>query len=214
VRILALDAALGPCSAALVEDGVLLAQHRSDDPRGASAALPGLVASVLSDSPGGFAAIAVTVGPGSFTGVRAALALAHGLALGAAVPITGVTSMEAIAAACPPVAGRALWVAIDTRRARIFLGRGEEITVVAPDDLPDTAGPVALAGDAAQDAAARLTARGHDVMLTGIGGIDAHHVGLAGAQRLGGAMALREAQPLYVEPPEARPAAMGRPAPA
>jgi tRNA threonylcarbamoyladenosine biosynthesis protein TsaB len=198
----------------LVEDGVLLAQHRSDDPRGASAALPGLVASVLSDSPGGFAAIAVTVGPGSFTGVRAALALAHGLALGAAVPITGVTSMEAIAAACPPLTGRALWIAIDTRRARVFLGRGETITVVAPDDLPNPEGPVALAGDAAEDVATWLTARGHDVSLTGIGGIDAYHVALAGALRLGGAMALREAQPLYVEPPEARPAAMGRPAPA
>ena len=43
MRILALDAALGPCSAALVEDGVLLAHRRSDDPRGASAILPGLV---------------------------------------------------------------------------------------------------------------------------------------------------------------------------
>jgi tRNA threonylcarbamoyladenosine biosynthesis protein TsaB len=214
VRILALDAALGPCSAALVENGILLAQHRSDDPRGASAALPGLVASVLSDSPGGFAAIAVTVGPGSFTGVRAALALAHGLALGAATPITGVTSMEAIAAACGPTPGRDLWVAIDTRRTRVFLGRGEAITVVAPDDLPDPAGPVALAGDAAQDVAARLAARGHDVILTGIDRIDAHHVGLAGARRLAGVMPPREAQPLYVESPEARPAAMGRPAPA
>lgn len=212
MRILALDAALGPCSAALVEDGVLLAHRRSDDPRGASAILPGLVAAVLAERPGGFAAIAVTIGPGSFTGVRAALALAHGLALGAGAPITGVTSMEAIAAACPDP-GRALWIAIDTRRAgRVFLGRGEAVSVVTPDTLPDPAEPISLAGDAAEQVATWLAARGHAATLTGVRSIDAHYVGCVGARSLAGAV--RAAQPLYVEAPEARPTAMGRPAPA
>ena len=122
MRILALDAALGPCSAALVADGALVAQHVSHDARGASAALPGLVAAVLAGR--GFDAVVVTVGPGSFTGIRAALALGHGLAIGAGVPIFGVTSMAAIEAAWAPVPGAVLWIAIDTRRGRVFLGRG------------------------------------------------------------------------------------------
>lgn len=204
MRILALDAALGPCSAALVADGVLLAQHRSSDPRGASAALPGLVADVLAEAGAGFDAVAVTVGPGSFTGIRAALALGHGLAIGAGVPIYGVTSVAAIAAAWIPVMGAELWVAIDTRRGRVFLGRGGTITAVALDTLPQPNGAIMLAGDAA---AAVLDRIGGEA--TGIGHIEAHYVAVAAAlpdNRV-------NPQPLYVEPPEARPSTALRPAP-
>jgi tRNA threonylcarbamoyladenosine biosynthesis protein TsaB len=214
MRVLALDAALGPCSVGLVEGDLRLAQRQSDDPRGASAALPGMVADVLAESPGGFAAVAVTVGPGSFTGVRAALALAHGLALGAGVPIVGVSSIEAIAAALPPQDGRAVWVALDTRRGRVFLGRGDRIDVTPLAALPATGGPVLVGGDAAEDVAAALAERGEDVMLAGISRIDACDVGRVGAQRLAGSMAPLAALPLYVEPPEARPQPALRPTPA
>ena len=50
--------------------------------------------------------VAVTVGPGSFTGIRAALALAHGLALAAGVPVIGVTVGEALADALPHLGDR------------------------------------------------------------------------------------------------------------
>ncbi len=209
MRILALDAALGPCSAALVADGALLSQHRSSDPRGASAALPGLVEAVLAESgpESGprFDAVAVTVGPGSFTGIRAALALGHGLAIGAGVPIFGVTSVEAIAAAWTPVADTALWVALDTRRGRIFLGRDGTIAAVALDALPEPDGPIMLAGDAAAAVAERIAAP-----LTGIGQIEAQFVALAAASPENRVAP----QPLYVEPPEAQPTTAKRPAPA
>jgi tRNA threonylcarbamoyladenosine biosynthesis protein TsaB len=204
MRILALDAALGPCSAALVADGVVLAQHHSSDPRGASAALPGLVEAVLGQSGPGFDAVAVTVGPGSFTGIRAALALAHGLAIGAGVPVFGVTSVAAMAAAWAPVAGTTLWVAIDTKRGRIFLGRNGALSAVALDALPEPDGPIALAGDAAAMVAERIAAS-----LTGIDHIEAQFVALAAASPANRVAA----QPLYVEPPEARPASSMRPAP-
>ena len=72
-----------------------------------------LVADVLAEagwSPASLDLIAVTVGPGSFTGIRAGLALAHGIGLAAAVPVIGVTTGEALAHAVSPVlAGRALW---------------------------------------------------------------------------------------------------------
>ena len=214
MRILALDAALGPCSVSLVEGDVRLAQRQSDDPRGASAALAGMVADVLAESPGGFAAVAVTVGPGSFTGVRAALALAHGLALGAGVPVVGVSSVEAFAAALPQLGGRAAWVALDTRRGRVFLGRGDRIDVTPLADLPAPGGPVLIAGDAAAEVAAALVERGVDVLLTEISRIDAYHVGRVGAQRLAGSLPPLAALPLYIEPPEARPQPALRPAPA
>jgi tRNA threonylcarbamoyladenosine biosynthesis protein TsaB len=204
MRILALDAALGPCSAALAADGALMAQHVSRDARGASAALPGLVANVLAEAGGGFDAVAVTVGPGSFTGIRAALALGHGLAIGAGVPIFGVTSMAAIAAAWTPVPGAALWIAIDTRRGRVFLGRDGAIASVALDALPVPPNQLMLAGDAAPAVAAQIGGE-----LTGIDQIMAYDVALAAASP-----ANRVApQPLYVEPPEARPARPLRPAP-
>ncbi len=213
MRVLALDAALGSCSVAMVEDGAQLARHASADPRGATSALPGLVALVLAESPG-FDGVAVTVGPGSFTGVRAALALAHGLALGAGVPIVGVTSIEAMASAAGQD-GPDLWVAIDNRRGRMFLSRGAgPIEVTAIDALPTPNVPVAVAGDAAAAVVAALAARGGDAMLAGIDGVDATHVARIGAQRLAGEIPPLAAQPLYVEPPEARPQPALRPLPA
>jgi tRNA threonylcarbamoyladenosine biosynthesis protein TsaB len=204
MRILALDAALGPCSAALLADGVLLAQHVSRDARGASAALPGLVEAVLAEAGGGFDAVAVTVGPGSFTGIRAALALGHGLAIGAGTPIFGVTSMAAIAAAWTPVPDSTLWIALDTRRGRVFLGRDGAIGPVTLDALPPPPACLWLAGDAAASVAAQIGGQ-----VTGIDQIEAQHVARAAA-----IPANRVApQPLYVEPPEARPAASMRPAP-
>src|ERR1700744_4770065 len=168
MRVLALDAALGPCSVGLLDGDLRLAQRPSDDPRRAGGPPPGMVADVLAESPGGFAGIAVTVGPGSFTGVRAALALAHGLALGANVPIVGVSRIEAIAAALPQHDGREAWIALDTRRGRVFLGRGARIDGVSLTDPPTPGGPIPLAGDAAADVAAALAGRGLDVELAGI----------------------------------------------
>ena len=203
MRILALDAALGPCSAALVWDGTVLAEAKSGDPRGASAALPGLVQAVLA-GPGapGFDAVAVTVGPGSFTGIRAALALAHGLAIGAGVPVIGVTSLAAFEAAWTKVAGQTLWVAIDTRRGGVFLARDGAIIALAMDALPQAGPGVVLAGDAAMAAAAQCGGA-----FTGLDRIEARHVAAAAA---GGHRV--EPQPLYIVAPEAR-AQAARPAP-
>ena len=217
MRILALDAALARCSAAVLEGDTVLAHEAAPGGRGQPALLAPMAQRVLAAA--GIAApaldgIAVTVGPGSFAGLRSAISLAQGLALAIGRPVVGVRVAEALAAtlALPP--GRALWVAIDSRRNRIFLDRDGQIAPVALDALPRPPGPIALAGDAAIAVACRLAASGANVMLTDARLPDAVAVARVGALRLSGALPPLEAQPLYIDPPEAKlPAGGLRPAP-
>ena len=146
--------------------------------------------------------VAVTVGPGSFTGLRAALALAHGIGLGAGVPMAGVTVGEAL---FDPGEPRAQWAAIDTRRGRVFLECGGEVWPVALDDLPAPSGPLVVGGDAAAAVADRLRARGFDVALGPVLPMPAG-IAMAALRRAAAGLPTRPAQPLYVDPPEARPA--------
>jgi tRNA threonylcarbamoyladenosine biosynthesis protein TsaB len=218
VLILALDAALARCSAAVLRDGAVIAERREAGGRGQASVLPGLVADVLAAAGTAatrLGAVAVTIGPGSFTGIRAALALAHGIGLAIGRPVVGASVAEALAEACAATLdGRTLWTAIDSRRGRVFLGVEGVWQPAALDALPAASGPVAVAGDAAIAVAARLAARGDDVLLTDARLPEARHVALAGARRLGGALPPLAAQPLYIDPPEARlPAGGLRPAP-
>ena len=68
---------------------------------------------------GALDALAVGHGPGSFTGIRSAVAAARGLALAAALPVLGVGTLEALAAAVPDAEGT-LVAAIDARRGQVY----------------------------------------------------------------------------------------------
>jgi tRNA threonylcarbamoyladenosine biosynthesis protein TsaB len=220
--ILALDAALSRASAAVVRDGTLLSQHRAPSGHGRSAALATMAEAVLAAagvSAASLDAVAVTVGPGGFTGLRAALALAHGIALGAGCPVVGVTVGEAIAEAFPRLGARRLWTAIDSRRGRVFLDRGprgaeDDIGAFELAHLPRPDGPVAIAGDAAIVVAAGLAASEADVALTDLREPLPRHVAVVAVRRLAGELPPREALPMYVDPPEAKlPAGGLRPPP-
>jgi tRNA threonylcarbamoyladenosine biosynthesis protein TsaB len=218
MRILALDAAVGRCAAAIVIDGQAIAERSADAVRGHAAVLPAMARDVLAEA--GIAissldCVAVTVGPGSFTGIRAGLALAHGLALAAHIPCVGVTVGETLADSLPHLGDRQLWVVIDSRRGRVFLERSENVIAVALECLPAPEGKIAVAGNAAAAVAARLAARDADVMLTDARLPMPRQVAVVAEQRLRGELRRLPAQPLYVDPPEARPSAAGlRPPPA
>jgi tRNA threonylcarbamoyladenosine biosynthesis protein TsaB len=102
--ILAIDTALDACSAAVLdtETAELLAQESLPMKRGHAEALMPLIARVMQSAQLAFTAldrIAVTSGPGSFTGLRVGISAARGLALAAGKPAVGLTTLSAYAAA-------------------------------------------------------------------------------------------------------------------
>lgn len=213
MRILALDGSLARASAALWAGGAVVAHRAVGGERIQPTTLPPLAEQVLRDA-GALDAVAVVVGPGGFTGLRTAIALAEGIALGRGVPVIGVTTGEALAAALPEAtrAARAVWAAVDTKRGTVALERiapgalcaHAAPLVVAERDLPRPEGAVAVAGDAAPPVAARLLARDADAMLTASRLPDAGAAALVAALRLAGAIPPRGAAPLYAEPPAVR----------
>ena len=205
--LLTLDAALGGCGAGVVRDGVVLGERRQAGGRGSAAVLPAMAEAVLREAKvaaSDLDAVVATVGPGSFTGVRAALALGHGIGLAAGVPVWGVSVGMAMRAGV--LVGRPVWVAVDSRRGRVFLDDGERVIGVELDGLPAPAGAVAVAGDAAIAVASRLAGRGFDVMLLDAREVRAVGIALASLRAM-------EARPLYVDVPEARAGRGMRPAP-
>lgn len=208
MRALALDSAVGRCAVAYVAGAVTIGEHQ-DAARGQPGILAAMAQRVIATA--GIAVheldlIAVIVGPGSFTGIRSALALAHGLGMAAGVPVVGVTVGEALQAALPLLGRRALWTAVHSRPGRIFVETADRVLSLPLAGLPVPDGPVAIAGTASAEAASRLAAGGANVMLT-----DACYpagAAIAGVaiRRLRGELPPRPAEPLYVDAPEARPA--------
>lgn len=124
--VLALDTALNVASAGLwdSEAGIVLSRESLALERGHEAALLKLVQRAMAALPGGFAAldrIAVTIGPGSFTGLRIGVAAARAFGLVTGKPVVGVSGLAAFAATevQQPRQGIIL-AAVDARRGRVF----------------------------------------------------------------------------------------------
>jgi tRNA threonylcarbamoyladenosine biosynthesis protein TsaB len=125
--ILAIDTALDACAAGVLDTvaGRLIAQESQAMKRGHAEALMPLIARVIEQSGIAFAAldrIAVTTGPGSFTGLRVGLSAARGIALAANKPVVGLTTLTAYAA--PLVSENCehpIISAIDARHDHVYL---------------------------------------------------------------------------------------------
>jgi tRNA threonylcarbamoyladenosine biosynthesis protein TsaB len=124
--VLALDTALNMASAALWDSdaGAEIARASISQVRGHEGSLFGLVERVIAELPGGFARIdriAVTVGPGSFTGLRIGVAAARAFGLATGAPVVGISTLAAFAAAgLRPGRQGVLVAAVDGRKGRVF----------------------------------------------------------------------------------------------
>ena len=213
LAILALDTAGNSCSVALWRGGAVAAQDFEAMPRGQSERLFPMISGVLEAANLGFAdldGLAVTVGPGAFTGVRIGLAAARGLALARSLPLFGATSFEVAAFAVPEEvrAGRLLAVALDSKRADLYVQafghaapppaalRPESLDAYLPE------GALLLTGSGLDQARPALAAAGRDVTAwTACEPAATALVRLAVSQGLPESGADRPA-PLYLRPPD------------
>jgi len=125
MKVLAIDCAASLCAACVYDAAAGLELGRSvlDLGKGHAEHLMAVIAEALkaaeTDYPG-LGAIAVSVGPGSFTGLRVGVSTARGLALALKIPAIGVTTLEALAAeAAVAFPGRAVLAALDAGREEI-----------------------------------------------------------------------------------------------
>jgi tRNA threonylcarbamoyladenosine biosynthesis protein TsaB len=164
VRLLAVDTALGACSVAVLDGDRVLAHRFVLMDRGHAEALAPMVEEAMAEAGIAFARLdrlAVTTGPGTFTGQRVGLAFMRGMRVALNKPLNGVTTLAAMAAQAMAETGLAAGAALhDARRGEVYLeilgSNGPR--VLAFDDaiaaLPP--GSLVLAGTAAPAAAQRL----------------------------------------------------------
>lgn len=98
--ILALDTASPEIAVALAVDGAVVRSRQRDATMDHTRVLLATIDEVLGAESGALTGIAVVLGPGSYAGLRVGLATAQGLALARNVPIRGMSTMQAVAAAC------------------------------------------------------------------------------------------------------------------
>lgn len=133
--VLALDTALETCSAAVLDGDRVLAARAEPMARGHQERLAPLVAEVMAEAGVGFdqlERIGVTVGPGSFTGLRVGLAFAKGLGVALDLPVVGVGALEAMVAETTGFAA----AIIDARRDQVYVqGFRDGVMAGAPHAL-------------------------------------------------------------------------------
>lgn len=209
--VLAIDTSTSACSSALWRDGAVMARRLAVMARGQSEALMPMVAETMAESGLGFAdldLLAVTVGPGAFTGLRIGLAAARGLALASNLPLAGISTPLAVAAAIPVAQrrGRTLLSVIDSRRDEAWVQAYApdltplgEVEALLPAQVAERYRmPVVVAGDGA---AGLLPLLADGVAADAPGWPDAALVAELAARHWTAGTALPP-EPLYLRPPD------------
>jgi tRNA threonylcarbamoyladenosine biosynthesis protein TsaB len=218
--ILAIDTALDACAVAVLDTGSarLIAQASQPMKRGHAEALMPLIAAVMKNAGLPFATldrIAVTIGPGSFTGLRVGLSAARGIALAAEKPVVGLTTLSAYAAPAVSEGGEhPIISAIDARHDQVYVQvvSGEGRSLIEPKVAPiaeavaaSRFGAPRLVGNAAALLAERWPSDAAPPLK-----IDTQTApDIAWVAWLGAAAdpGLSPARPFYLRAPDAKPAA-------
>jgi len=222
MNILALDTSMGACGAAvLTADGRVVAREELMARGHAEALLP-MVAEVMAEAGLDFAKldlIAATLGPGSFTGVRIAIAAARGLALVSGTKLWGTDSLTvmanaALASGAVETGGKPFAVAVDARAAMLYFGlytaAGDKldgpVLIAAGDAVALLPEDVAVSvGSGAEALAAAALQRGRKLQAK-LPELEPGAVALATLAQDAGET-LPALRPLYLRPPDAKPQA-------
>jgi len=227
MRVLALDTSTAACSAAIWQSdgsaGQLLARRYEAMERGQSEALAPMVQTVLHEA--GLAVrhmdfLAVTVGPGAFTGVRIGLAMARALGVSAGLAVRGVPTLLAVAHGLPDTDRVGAWtlVVMDTKRDDVYVQVFDpammpitEPEIIAPEALPaifsriPEGEAVLIAGDAAARVNVHIPGSGYDVtVLPGIFLPDAAVVAEIAMAMGPPSLGMPPPAPIYLRPPYAK----------
>lgn len=226
--VLGIDTATTACSAALWAAGGIVAHRFEEMERGQAERLNPMIGEVMEAAKIGFpelGAVAVTTGPGAFTGLRIGLAAARAVALAVGIPVIGVTTFSALARAVPQAErdGRRLLVAVNGKRRDVFAqtftadgapeGDGASLDPGAGlDVLPE--GRLLIAGDGTPQLRAALADRedagdGPEARIrfsAAVAPPDAGLVAEIGAETIlsEGGKTSEPPRPLYIRPPDAK----------
>ena len=145
MNILSLDTTLNRCSVAVLADDAVLAHEAQELRRCHAEALMPMIQRALGTAGLAFEdldLIAVTTGPGTFTGQRVGLSAARGIGVATGIPVQGVGTMSAIAlAATGTNSGRDILVVLDARRGEFYAQHFPHNSPVWPDHAPPRAIP-------------------------------------------------------------------------
>jgi tRNA threonylcarbamoyladenosine biosynthesis protein TsaB len=217
MRVLALDTALAACSAAVLDtaNGGLVASESLLMARGHAEALLPLVERVMKKSGLAFAnleRVAVTTGPGSFTGLRVGISAARGFGVATGIAVVGVTTLSAYAAPYLADDQIPVVVAIDARHEHVYLqvfGTGGRTLIAA------RLAPLNEAVRAASEAPARIVGSAAKAVASGLAKtapapviVDAREApDIAWVAQIGAAVTEAQAppKPQYLRAPDAQP---------
>ena len=220
MRLLALETATLAGGAALLEDGRLVGESRLDIALTHSERLMAVVDRLLRDcawETASLGALAVSVGPGSFTGLRVGAATAKGLALALEIPVAPVPTLDALAATLP-FAEAPVCPLLDARKGEVYcslyrwtgsaMERQWDYLALPPEEAAARlSAPVIVLGDGVAACRPYLARLG-----TGVREADPVHslpspavVGALGHAILaaGGGIPAERLAPLYLRPSEA-----------
>lgn len=221
MRILALDTSFGAASAAIAADGRILASRLEPMERGHAERLVPIIDELMRGigiAPAGLDLIAVANGPGTFTGLRVAVAAAEGLSLATGLPLAAASSLAVMAARLGESwPSHAIVAAADARRgqcyAQIFEGHAlrplTDPMLAAADDVVRAlprGKPLVAIGSAAEGIAAQAAELG---LAIETGPLIVHPDAADLALMAPFLPRSASARPLYLRAPDAKPQAGG-----
>lgn len=143
MKILAVDTASHSCSVALTDDDALKYEYTADHGRTHTVELAGMIDVLLGESGTTIAdidAFAVTIGPGSFTGLRIGIATIKGLAFAASKPVAPVSTLDALALQCMGI-DTLIRPFMDARKKEVYTAayrfRGDHLEMMADAQVAD-----------------------------------------------------------------------------